>query len=109
MPAVGSTPEDAPTYRRKELNAKHNQYSGLFPDFYNNPVPYQNGKGSQNYWRPMIHKPPPFKGLNIRIPSITPIKRTGFINQVSTLRCIWGMTGTPKPLYTNLTGLGFRV
>ena len=31
----------------------------------------------------MINKPPPFKGLNIRIPIITPIKGRGFINQES--------------------------
>ena len=29
----------------------------------------------------MINKPPPFKGLNIRIPIIIPIKGSGFINQ----------------------------
>ena len=34
----------------------------------------------------MIHKPPPFMGLNIRIPIIIPVRRTGFINQGSGLR-----------------------
>ena len=29
----------------------------------------------------MIDEPPPFKGLNFRIPIITRIKRRGFINQ----------------------------
>ena len=32
----------------------------------------------------MINKPPPLKGLNIRIPIIIPIKGTGFINLGST-------------------------
>ena len=30
--------------------------------------------------RPMINKPPPFKGLDIRILIIIPIKGRGFIN-----------------------------
>ena len=33
----------------------------------------------------MIDKPPPPKGLNIRIPIIIPIKGRGFINQGSGL------------------------
>ena len=33
----------------------------------------------------MINKPPPFKGANIRISIIIPIKRRGFINHGSTL------------------------
>ena len=33
----------------------------------------------------MIHKPFPVKGLNIKIPIITPVKGRGFINQGSTL------------------------
>ena len=33
----------------------------------------------------MINKPSPFKGLNIRIPIIIPIKGRRFINQGSTL------------------------
>ena len=33
----------------------------------------------------MINKPPPFKGLNIRIPIVTPIKGRGFINHGSGL------------------------
>ena len=33
----------------------------------------------------MINKPPPFKGLNIRIPIIIPIKGRGFINHGSGL------------------------
>ena len=33
----------------------------------------------------MINKPPPFKGLNIRIPIIISIKGRGFIDQGSTL------------------------
>ena len=34
----------------------------------------------------MIKNSPPFKGLNIRIPIITPINWRGFINQGSTVR-----------------------
>ena len=33
----------------------------------------------------MTNKPPPFKSLNIRIPTIFPIKGRGFINQGSGL------------------------
>ena len=33
----------------------------------------------------MINKPPPFKGLNIRIPITIPIKGRGFINHGSGL------------------------
>ena len=33
----------------------------------------------------MIHKPPPFKGLNIRIPIIIPIKGREFVNHGSGL------------------------
>ena len=33
----------------------------------------------------MINKPPPFKGLNIRIHTMIPIKARGFINQGSGL------------------------
>ena len=45
----------------------------------------------------MINKPPPFKGLNIRIPIIIPIKGRGFINQ-----------GSGLPAYVDLSfkGLG---
>ena len=40
----------------------------------------------------MIHKPPPFKGLNIRIPIIIPIKGKGLINHGSTLGFrVWGL------------------
>ena len=42
----------------------------------------------------MINKPPPFKGLNIRIPIIIPIKGRGFINHGSGLLSSsrgWGM------------------
>ena len=31
--------------------------------------------------RPLINKPPPFKGLGIRIPIIISIKGRGFVNQ----------------------------
>ena len=34
----------------------------------------------------LINIPPPFKGLNIRIRTIIPIKGRGFINQRSTLQ-----------------------
>ena len=33
----------------------------------------------------MINEPPPFKGLNIKIPIVIPIKGRGFINHVSGL------------------------
>ena len=36
--------------------------------------------------KPMINKHPPFKGLNIRIPTIIPIKVRGVIEQGSTLK-----------------------
>ena len=36
--------------------------------------------------RPRIHKPDLFKGLNISIPDIIPIKGRGFINQGSTFK-----------------------
>ena len=35
----------------------------------------------------MINEPPPFKGLNIRIPIMIPIKGRGCINQGSWLAC----------------------
>ena len=35
----------------------------------------------------MINKPPPFKGLDSRIPIIIPTKGRGFIHQGSTLNC----------------------
>ena len=35
--------------------------------------------------RPIINKPLPFKGLNVRNPNIIPIKGRGFINQGSGL------------------------
>ena len=38
----------------------------------------------------MIYKPPPFKGLDIRITIIIPIQRRGFINQGSGLVCSRG-------------------
>ena len=47
----------------------------------------------------MIHKPSPFKGLNISIPIIVPIKGRGCINQGSTV----GETGF------RVNGLRFRV
>ena len=40
---------------------------------------------SQRWYRPMINKPPPFKGRNIRIPIRIPIEGRGFIHQGSTL------------------------
>ena len=33
----------------------------------------------------VIHKPPPFQGLNIRIPIMIPFKGSGIINEGSTL------------------------
>ena len=33
----------------------------------------------------MINSPPPLKGLNIRIPILIPVNRSGFINQGSRL------------------------
>ena len=48
-----------------------------------------------------MKKPPPFKGLNIRIPVITPIMGRGFINHGSALPLgfvpIWFGTLKPKP------------
>ena len=43
------------------------------------------GSGFKDWHKPMISKPPPVRGLNIRIPIITPIKGRGFMNQGSTL------------------------
>ena len=40
----------------------------------------------------MIDKPPPLKGLNIRIPVLIPIKGRGVINYGSTLYRVWGRT-----------------
>ena len=51
----------------------------------------------------MINNPPPFKGLNTRIPIIIPMKGRGFINQGSTLG-FWVL-----PLTLKWLGLGFRV
>ena len=45
----------------------------------------------------MIHKPPPFYGLNIRIPILLPIKGRGFIEQGSTLEWRGGDATNPKP------------
>ena len=65
----------------------------------------------------MINKPPPFKGLNIRIPITTPIKGRGFINQGSGLGLrIWGLGrfvrkgGMSKYLATSMLFrlIGFR-
>ena len=52
----------------------------------------------------MINKPPPFKGLNIGIPIITPIKGRGFMNQGSTLgiQVPNSYTLNPKPVRTTL-------
>ena len=49
-----------------------------------------SGSGPQEFmvwglFKPMSNKPPPFKGLNIRIPSIIPIQGKGGINQESIL------------------------
>ena len=41
---------------------------------------------STNHLSPKIIKPPPFKGLNVRIPVIVPIKEGWFINRGSTLK-----------------------
>ena len=38
-----------------------------------------------DYCRPMINKPPSYKGLNIRNPIISPIMGRGFINHGSGL------------------------
>ena len=43
----------------------------------------------------MINKPPPFKGLNRRIPTIISIKGRGVINQGSGLGFITGSGATP--------------
>ena len=44
----------------------------------------------------MINKAPPFKGLNIRIPLIIPIKGRGFINRGSALGFRVSQHETPK-------------
>ena len=58
-----------------------------------------NGKENGSYYlgfrawgscRPIINNPPPFKGLNIRIPTIIPIKGKGFINQGSAFNSLKG-------------------
>ena len=53
---------------------------------------WDNGKENGIYYlgfrvkcRPMINKPPPFKGLNITIPMIIAVKGRGFIDRGSTL------------------------
>ena len=43
-------------------------------------------QGSGLYCRPLIKKPPPFKGLNIRIPIIIAIYGRGFVNHGSRLQ-----------------------
>ena len=56
-----------------------------------------NGKQNGNYYlgfrvsawrRPMINKPSPLKGLNVRIPIIIPMKGRGSVNQGSGLQGI---------------------
>ena len=42
-------------------------------------------QGFREEWRPRIHKPPRFKGLNIRIPITIRIKGRELVNQESTL------------------------
>ena len=41
-----------------------------------------------------INTSPPFKGLNLRILIIIPLKGSGFINQLSGLCRVWSKTGT---------------
>ena len=56
----------------------------------------------------MINKPPLFKGLNIRIPIMIPIKGRGFINQgpgLGVLAC--RVRG--KPLKFSVFGFGFSI
>ena len=61
----------------------------------------------------MINKPPPFKGLNMRMPIIIiiPIKGRGFINQGSTLKGMCSFQGPckvlPKPKTLNPRGHAF--
>ena len=64
----------------------------------------------------MINKPPPFKGLHIRVPIIIPIKGRGYINHGSTLNPY--PKGRPDSLsgevsrtsgFRHLMGQGFRV
>ena len=50
----------------------------------------------------MINKPPPFKGLNVRIPIIIPIKGRGFINHGSGL----GLRGVRVVVVPGFHGLG---
>ena len=53
----------------------------------------------------MINKPPPFKGLNFSIPSIIPIKGSGFFNHGSRL----GFRVSASSSYSVEGVLGFRV
>ena len=55
----------------------------------------------------MMNKPLPFKGLNIRIPNITPLKGRGLINQGSGLCLSW--QGPAKPDYENVPSLALSV
>ena len=73
-----------------------------------------NGKENGIYYlgfrvkcRPMINKPPPFKGLKKRVPIIIPIRGRGFINQGSTLSRDTAQRGPLSyPLKMSKPGLG---
>ena len=63
----------------------------------------------------MINEPPPFKGLNIRIPIMIPIKGRRFINQRSGLACklrvfrVWVNWGWDLESYSRgFPGLGLQ-
>ena len=57
--------------------------------------------------RPVINKPPPFKGLKDRIPIIVPIKVTGFINHGSAYRVLLGVSISGVQGVLGPGGLGF--
>ena len=58
----------------------------------------------------VLNKPLPFKGLNIRIPNIIPIRGRGFINQASTLLIVQDQaSGKGQDMETSSEGLGVQV
>ena len=59
--------------------------------------------------RPRINKPPPFAGLNIRIPIIIPITGWGLINYGSTLGFRVRARSWFAHQVTRVEGLGFIV
>ena len=54
----------------------------------------------ENKWKVSFNKPPPFKGLDIRIFILTPIEERGFINRGST---VWGLLQQTHEFLDNLS------